>query len=172
MGMKTAAWLLVTAIACMGSSCAKRSATKEVAQKPPARAPEPAMGERMGMTMCPAMIPGVEVATEEAPGGIAVTLTASPGQVAEVRERVRRVADMHTRMQERQPVRGEEPGMGKDTRCMMKLPDSDASVEEIEGGSRIVLSAKNPEDIEELRAQVRQHAEHMKHGGCPTAAQD
>ncbi len=60
------------------------------------------------------------------------------------------------------------PGMGPGMmeRQGMRFPPADARVEDVAGGARVTLTAKNPADVEALRAHVRMHLDHLK-SGCP-----
>ncbi|MBN1205641.1 MAG: hypothetical protein JXB05_12045 [Myxococcaceae bacterium] len=51
----------------------------------------------------------------------------------------------------------------------MPMMAAEASVEEVPGGARMVLKAKDPSGVDALRQQVHQHAEMMSKGrcGCP-----
>jgi hypothetical protein len=161
--------VLLVVAACAGQA-------KQETEAKPAQAPaQPTTGRAsrpmpMSMSMCPAMVPGVSISAEDAPMGATVTFTAPPAQVEDLRARVRRMAEMHEHMagmRERQPVGGREHRGPMGGTMMTPLPPADVSVEEIEGGSRIVLAARDPADVEALRAGVRRHVERMRDGGCP-----
>ena len=49
----------------------------------------------------------------------------------------------------------------------LRIPPANGQEEDVPGGARLTLTAKNPSDIDALRARVRMHVEHMKSGGCP-----
>jgi hypothetical protein len=52
-----------------------------------------------GMEACPMAVPGTQVMTEDTRDGIAMEFTTMSGDVMDLRQRVRRMAEMHSRMQ-------------------------------------------------------------------------
>jgi hypothetical protein len=131
----------------------------------------PSMGMMAGM--CPMAVKGTTVKTEDVDGGIALEFTTSTGDVADLRRRVRHMAEMHEHHDQRMMSGRGSGGCG----CMMggqgmtggkmKMTPSTASAEDIEGGARLVLRPKDPEQLEVLRGHVRLHSLHMAEGGCP-----
>jgi hypothetical protein len=58
--------------------------------------------------------------------------------------------------------------MGSDhMHMMMKMVPSDARAEDSDGGARIVLTPKDPAQLADLRAHVREHVAQMQSGHCP-----
>ncbi len=49
----------------------------------------------------------------------------------------------------------------------MTMPQADVRVDDVEGGARITLLARNAADVTALRDHARMHVEHMRSGGCP-----
>lgn len=47
------------------------------------------------------------------------------------------------------------------------MPAASATVEEVDGGARILLTPTDPADLEALRQHVRAHSERMGSGECP-----
>ena len=102
--------------------------------------------------MCPMAIPGTTVSAVETSDGAALEYKTT-GDVADLRARVHRMADMHDH--------GGCPMMPQ-----MATPPSTASVEDIEGGARIVFRPKDTMQIRALREHVRNEAAEMR-SGCP-----
>jgi len=48
----------------------------------------------------------------------------------------------------------------------MRMPPADARVDDVDGGARLTLTARDPADAPALRAHARMHVDHMKAGGC------
>lgn len=115
---------------------------------PPTSTTAPAHHEMAGM--CPLEVSGTQVASAETSDGAAIAFTTT-GDVANLRQRVHHMAEMHDHMA------GE----------MMKMVPSSAHAEDIDGGARIVLVPKDPAQLSELRAHVRDHAAMMAGGHCP-----
>jgi hypothetical protein len=119
-------------------------------------------------------VPGTKVAESDTPDGAALTFTTT-GQVAEVRDRVRSMAAMHEHMMEH----GMHPGMGPDggmgpgmhheghegMHGGHHMVPSTTRVEDVDGGAKLVLTAKNPADAAQLQAAAKSHAEQMNATG-------
>jgi hypothetical protein len=108
--------------------------------------------------VCPLAVPGTKVSAADTPAGAALAFTTAPEGVADLRSRVRRLAEMHTAHH----AGGATGGPGGHA----MMPASSATAEETEGGARLVLTPKNPADAEGLRSIVRSRAERMQSGGC------
>lgn len=156
--------ITVAAIACGGSKSA-----------PPAATPHNGSGAMADM--CPMEVPGTQVSVADTQDGVAVAFMTS-GDVAQVRQRVHGMAAMHEKMMSGGGMMG-SGGMGSGGMMgsgsggmmgsghMMKMVDSTAQAEDIDGGARIVLTPKDPAKLAELRDHVREHAGRMASGHCP-----
>jgi hypothetical protein len=108
------------------------------------------------MSMCPAILSGATLSTADTPQGITVDVTVPSAQVDELRTHVQHMADMHEHM----------TGMHEHEGKMM-LPPADLKVEDIDGGSRVTFTAKDPADADALRAKVTAHVAMIRSGKCP-----
>jgi len=122
---------------------------------------------------CPMSHPGVDVAVSDVEGGIALTLTAGADRVDELRAMARRMASMHEGHMDAgggmhghgaHEMEGHEHGMGGGE---MMMPPATATVTDVDGGVRVVLTAKDPANVDKLRTHVRHHAQRMRAGECP-----
>jgi hypothetical protein len=129
-------------VACGGSK-------PQPAPPPPTSTSAPAHHEMAGM--CPLEVSGTQVAATDTSDGAAIAFTTT-GEVANLRQRVHHMAVMHDHMM---------------AEGMMKMVPSSARAEDIDGGARIVLTPKDPAQLSELRAHVRDHATMMANGRCP-----
>lgn len=86
------------------------------------------------------------------------------GDVADLRARVRHMADMHNQMT---GVRGGGPRAGGPPGHGREMIPSHASFEEVPGGACLVFVPIDPAQLAALRQQVRMHAEMMQSGRCP-----
>lgn len=170
--------LTMTGIACMGGGHAE---TRQPAPPPSqaATAP-PANMEGMPPGACPMAVPGTQLAAAETRDGEAVTFTTTPDRAAELRTRVRAMAEMHNRhhqggdgmggmhggLHHGEMMGGGSMGSsgGGDAMAMMP-PPSRAAVEDVEGGARLIVTPNDPSDLDRLRSAVRMHAEHMQQSG-------
>jgi len=151
-------------------------------------------GSSMMSGMCPMQVPGTTVAAADVEGGIGLSFTTKTGDVAELRRRVARMAEMHNQHGGQMMMGGHgappagaggehqhgddaaqgHPGGGG---MMMgggmmggggmMMPPANASVDDIEGGARLVLRPKDAAQLGALRDHVRMKAEHMSRGECP-----
>ncbi|MEO8261537.1 MAG: hypothetical protein ABI566_03120 [Pseudolysinimonas sp.] len=134
--------------------------------------------------MCPMQVPGTTVAATEVDGGIGLSFTTTTGDVAELRQRVRRMADMHNQPGGHMMMgshgapapgagaehqHGAQAGAGHGGMMMGggMMPAATASVEDIESGARLILQPKDPAQLGALREHVRMKAQRMVGGECP-----
>lgn len=106
-------------------------------------------GMPMMMQRCPMQVPGAELSILDTKDGIALTITTTSGDVADLRNRVERMAKMHS----------SEAMHGN----MMPFT---AAYEEVPNGARLTLVPKDNQKLTEFRNIVRQHAEQMKNHDC------
>jgi hypothetical protein len=98
---------------------------------------------------CPTQVSGAEISVLDTKEGIALTITTTTGDVAELRRRVEGMAKMHS------------------TEAMHgKMMPFTAAYEQVPNGARITLAPKDPQKLQEFRDVVRQHAEQMKNHDC------
>src|SRR5579883_2402001 len=102
-------------------------------------------GIPMMMQSCPMQVAGAEVSILDTKDGIALTITTTSGNVADLRNRAERMAKMHS----------SEAMHGN----MMPFT---AAYEEVPNGARLTLVPKDSQKLPEFRNIVRQHAEQMK----------
>lgn len=155
--------LLVAAITACGS--------RQQSTVPATSAPAPAQTTQQpgGGAMCPMMMTaGTQVATSDTSDGVAIAFTTT-GDVADLRARVRRMADMHNQMAGAKGKGMQGGGMQGGGKGMRMVP-SRASVEDVPGGARLVLVPTDPSQLGALRQQARMHAEMMQQGRCPMMA--
>ena len=134
--------------------------------------------------MCPMQVPGTTVAATEVEGGISLSFTTTTGDVAELRQRVRRMAEMHNQPGGHRMMgshgapapgagaehqHGAQAGAGHEGggRGGMMMPATTGSAEDIEGGARLMLQPKDPAQLGALREHVRMKAKRMAGGECP-----
>lgn len=185
MQIRSLSWcaLLVTALMACGS--------RQQSREPVTSAPVTAHAEQSspGRCTCPMAMnmANTQITTADTTDGIAIVF-ATTGDVADLRARVRKIADMHNRMAgEMGSVHGEGAqgggmqagGMqGDGMHCDQgggmhgmgmgaKLIPSRASVEDVPGGARLVLVPADASQLEVLRQQARMWVEMMQRGQCP-----
>lgn len=130
-------------------------------------------GDKSGsceMDSCPMMIVGTSVHAEDVAGGAALAFTTT-GDVNELRRRIAHMAEMHGKMAEMHGKHhgGSGGGMGMHAGKMSghdMMPAADVRVEEIEGGARLIFTAREPSELPALREHAQQHAAKMSSGEC------
>lgn len=173
-----ASLVTIAIAACGGGSAASSSAGST--------SPRPADD-----SSCPVAVPGTTVTVEDTDRGAALVFVTT-GDVAELRRRIAAMKDMHNEHHAAGPLpTGDEANGGHDMSGHdmgghdmggmahgeaaggehashgggMQMVHSQATVEEIDGGARLVLTAM-PDDVAALQAQLREHAQHMSSGTC------
>ncbi len=150
--------MAVAAVATFGTGCASTRSAQPAPAAPAATAPAataPASEHSMMGGMCPMQVPGTTVTAADVEGGVALSFTTSTGDVADLRQRVRRMAEMHSQMHGRMHGQG---GM---------MPAATTSVEDITGGARVILRPGDPAQLEALREHARMQAARTAQGECP-----
>lgn len=172
--MRRAGSVLVAAIAAAGAACAGPRAS-QAPPAPPAQADASHDANPMGaMGMerhCPMAVPGTQVVADDTPDGEAITFTTSSDRVAELRSRVHAMAELHNRRMQAGGMGSTGSGSASAEQGPMQLPrpemppPSRATVEDVDGGARVVVTPNDPSDAGQLRTVLRVHAEHMRDTG-------
>ena len=130
--------------------------------------------------ICPMGVPGTAVATSDTASGVAMTFTTAKGEVPELRKRVHKMGEMHNRASTTQmearhdgvamsgsteaSKSGECGGMGMAGGTMM--PPATASVNDVNDGARLVLTATDPAQLQALREHAGACSNRMQQGEC------
>lgn len=144
---------------CASTSGARSEPTTDSTAAP---ANHSGMNMKMMAEKCPMKVPGTTVAAVDAEGGATLAFITSTGDVAELRQRVRGMAEMHNHHHSTGGMM--KGGMMKGD---MMIPAATASVEDIEGGAWLVLRPKDQAQLEALREHARERAGRMTAGECP-----
>jgi hypothetical protein len=133
--------------------------------------------------ICPMGVPGTAVATSDTPDGVALAFTTPKGDIDELRAHVHRIANMHNALgtttvaslhgpNDTSPPNAPDKlansplcgGMGMSGGTMMPL--ASASVVDVDGGARLILTPKDPAQLVALRQHARICASRMQQGQC------
>lgn len=190
--MNTFSGILVVAlvpslIGCASTSTA-RNEPQTAADAPSHEHESHAHGDVSMAGICPMRVPGTGVVPADVDGGIGLSFTTSTGDVVELRQRVRRMAEMHNQRGGHMMMGGHgeaeggaehqhgaqagatHEGAGRGGMMMgagMMMPPATASVEDVEGGARVILRPKDPAELAALQEHVRMKAQRMAGGECP-----
>jgi len=116
---------------------------------------------------------GTAVDARDVDGGVALVFTTKTGDVEDLRQRVRHMAQMHgtnaAGMMTTTTVSGVHSTPAEVKIRREPMPASTASAQNVERGARLVLQPKDPAQLPDLRRQVRTLAKSMAHlhGECP-----
>jgi hypothetical protein len=127
---------------------------------------------------CPMAVPGSAVALDDRDDGVSLTFTTERGDVAELRQRVRFLAEMYAMHQGHGYMRwhhmagghgwmhGRGQAMGPIG--MGPMPASRADVVDVDRGARLDLTPIDAADLDHLRQHVRWQSQRMGRGECWT----
>lgn len=158
--MKT---MLIVAVLVAFAGCARPDAGRQVAE--PANPPGQTGRGGQAACGCPMMVPGATASVADIDGGVAITWSAPPSEVASLRGRIHGMAQQKGGMMAACSCHAGAPTQGMTS--MQAMPPADVRADDVEGGARLTFTAKNPADVPALRTHVHVHMEHMKSGGCP-----
>jgi hypothetical protein len=111
------------------------------------------MSQMQMMQACPVKVEGTTVSAADTPDGIAVTFTAKPANVAELQQRVERMANMHSTM----------ANMPAGQQHMIA---GTVKYEALPTGARLTMKPNDASKLKEFRTQVRSHVAQMAKGDC------
>lgn len=108
-----------------------------------------------GMANCPSAVPGARSRVDDIQDGVAVTiLAANPRAEAQIRQRARFHASRPPNTQMRKHS-GRGTGGGRIGFCPVVQPGTELVVQEVPGGTRIIMRAADEREVQRLRAAVR-----------------
>jgi hypothetical protein len=173
-------------------SCSTSKTQSELAEtpQPPASAPAADGGTMIQQSAagCPMVVPGAEPAVSDTEGGIALEFTTSTGDVADLRARVAKLAQMYQMQHGRGGMMwhhmggssaaqgghgmghmGGQHGHGMGamgTNGKGPMPAVSATVTDLDKGARLELRPTDPAQLDALREHLRAHQQRMHAGEC------
>jgi len=121
---------------------------------------------------CPMAIEGTKVEATDTDSGIALSFSSDKANISELRRRVRHLGHMYKmhRFQGRMMWHRMLGGAGDAKRMHRSveghMPGVSARVEETPEGARIILDAKDKDELDAVRNHGRWHQERMQSGEC------
>ncbi len=137
--------------------------------------------------LCPVHVPGTTVEVADTQDYVALLFVTRGGDVDDLRNRVRYLAEMHGQTAANSTGGGHQEMQHGMMGCMMmdhegghgstnaaQPPDlaARATVDDIPGGARLTLVPIAPTPLEALRSHVHQDAQIMQHGECSPMSMD
>lgn len=130
-------------------------------------APPPALTQGDLPASCPLGVPHATVTVVDVPNGIVLTFQGPVDKVGEIRERAVDATAFHGPGQGYGKGHDGVHGHGGDHGLQIsQLPPLRALAENVEGGARITLVPTVAEDLERLRAKVKERAAAMNASNC------
>jgi hypothetical protein len=138
---------------------------------PPAepRANAPAAGGAATVEdACPVQVPATTVTVVNAKGAVVMYFTTTKANLEELRRRVSLLARLGTPPAgaEARPAATPTPGPPWVYGAQPELVPLHATAQEVSDGAALTLTPLDPDDLEQLRAYARNHAERMRLGRC------
>lgn len=116
------------------------------------------------MQHCPTAVAGAKTEIKDNKDSVEITVTSGEaGKTDEIRKRAKHVVDAAKSDPESVVHNGEGHGGGGLGRCEVVLKDTKVTSEDVDGGSRIVVTPNRPVDIEWLKKET--HARHTANAG-------
>ncbi len=127
------------------------------------------------MAHCPSAILGAVTSLKNTPGGVSVTVVASPPTddlVKSIRERSAHLAEVadDAGAAVEPPHTGEGGGHGSIGRCPVVVTNTTLKVKDIPGGSQIDVKANAPADVPKLQAEAKERAAKFQLPVAPSAS--
>ncbi len=117
---------------------------------------------------CPFGVSGADVVVNDTPDGVVMTFTTTPDKLSDLRERVADAAAMHGpgeqvgKGHEDSSTTGAKHGEGGNHGLKaMQFPPMRATMDKVDNGAKLTLSAQVPADVPALRAKARERAKAM-----------
>lgn len=127
---------------------------------------------------CPMLVDGVELVVSDTDGGVALSFMTNTPDIADLRVRVRAMAELYETHQGQGPMmwqqmgghgRGRGMGIGLGMENMEgndPMPVVTTTVTDTENGARIELRPVDPSQLGALREHIGQHQQRMGSGEC------
>jgi len=123
------------------------------------------------MAHCPDAVTGAKTEIADVPGGVMLTVTGTdPATAAEIRGRIAALLDAQKNQGPGVHHTGTGEGGGLLGRCPIVLKDTTVVTVDVDNGSKITVTAKNPDEVDWLRRETRDRQEDLQAAGSPAGA--
>jgi TusA-related sulfurtransferase len=135
------------------------------------------------MAHCPSAVPNARTVIADVPGGVTLTITGGDAPTtADVRARIAALLDAQKNQGPGVHHTGTGEGGGLLGRCPIVLKDTTVVAADVDSGTKITITAKNPEEVDWLRRETRDRQADLtaaqsssagagKMSHCPSAAE-
>jgi TusA-related sulfurtransferase len=123
------------------------------------------------MAHCPNAVQGAKTDIADVPGGVQLTVTATdPAAVADIRARTKALLDAQKNQGANVHHTGTGEGGGLLGRCPVVLKDSNVVAADVDNGTKVTVTVKDPEETDWLRRETRDREEDLEAAGAPAGA--
>ena len=134
-------------------------------------APSSSVPQSGKMAHCPDAVTGARTAIADVPSGVAVTVTgADATTTAEIRARTAALLDAQKNAGPGVHHTGTGEGGGLLGRCPIVLKDTAIVAADVEGGTKITVTAKNADEVDWLRRETRDRQHDLQAAASPAGA--
>jgi TusA-related sulfurtransferase len=158
---------------CGSSSSAPTPETPSVTSAAPSAPPAPSASVAPSgkMAHCPDAVPGAKTGIADVPGGVELTITATDtAAVADIRARTQALLDAQKNQGPTVHHTGTGEGGGLLGRCPIVLKDTTIVAANVDEGSKVTVTAKDPAELDWLRRETRDRQEDLAAAGSPAGA--
>jgi len=137
--------------------------------------------ERGGMSHCSAAVQGAKTEIKDIDKGVEIVVTAADAKVTEeIRGRAKTTAERAKGESTKPQHSGQGGGGGVMGRCPVVLGGTEVKVEDVDGGSKFTVTAKDAAEVDWLRREAKERLAALETGdggdrkmqNCPSAAKD
>lgn len=138
---------------------------------PSAPAPSASVAPSGKMAHCPDAVQGAKTAIADVPGGVQITITATDtAAVADIRARTQALLDAQKNQGPTVHHTGTGEGGGLLGRCPVVLKDTTIVAADVDQGSKVTVTAKDPAELDWLRRETRDREEDLEAAGSPAGS--
>ena len=134
-------------------------------------APSASVAPSGKMAHCPDAVQGAKTAIADVPGGVQLTITATDtAAVSDIRARTQALLDAQKNQTTAVHHTGTGEGGGLLGRCPIVLKDTAVAAANVDQGSKVTVTAKDPSELDWLRRETRDRQEDLEAAGSPAGA--
>lgn len=123
------------------------------------------------MAHCPNAVTGAKTEIADVPGGVAITITGADAQgTADIRARIAALIESQKNQGSNIKHTGNGEGGGLLGRCPIVLKETTIAAADVDKGSKVTVTIKDPQEVDWLRRETRDREEDLEAAGSPAGA--
>jgi TusA-related sulfurtransferase len=116
-------------------------------------------------------VTGAKTGIKDVPGGVELTITSTDAPaVADIRARIASLIDSQKNQGSNVKHTGNGEGGGLLGRCPIVLKETTVAAADVDNGSKVTVTMKDPTEVDWLRRETRDRAEDLEAAGSPAGA--